>query len=185
MNDSEIIALFFERSEQAIAELDKSHGALVRRILSNILDDPQDTEECVNDTYMELWKTIPPGRPDDLGAFACGTARHIGISRYRANSAKKRNSYYDTALDELDGILRSPANVEAEFDAKELSSYINSFLGTLPYDDLYILVRRFWYSDTVSGIAASMSLSPHAVSVRLFRLRGKLKKYLKKEGLIS
>ncbi len=185
MKDSEIIALFFERSEQAIAELDKSHGALVRKILSNILDDPQDTEECVNDTYMELWKTIPPRRPDDLGAFACGTARFIGISRYRANSAKKRNGYYDTALDELEGILCSPANVEAEFDAKELSSYINSFLGMLPYDDRYIFVRRYWYSDPVSDIAADMGISPHAVSVRLFRLRGRLKKYLRKEGLIS
>lgn len=185
MKDSEIVALFYERSEQAIAELDKSYGALVRRILSNILGNPQDTEECANDTYMELWRTIPPRKPENLGAFACSTARNIGISRYRANSAMKRNSHYDTALDELEGILYSQENVEAEFDAQELALYVNSFLGSLTYDDRYIFVRRYWYSDTVSDIAASLGVSPHAVSVRLFRVRGKLKKYLRKEGLIS
>ena len=184
MLDSEIIALFFERSEQAIIELDKRFGSSVRAVLANILENPQDAEECVSDTYMKIWKSIPPKKPESLGAFVCGAARHIGIRRYRANSAEKRNSHYDTALDELEGMLTSPEDVEADVDAKELSSYINGFLGGLPYDDRYMFVRRYWYSDPVSAIADNMNLSPHYVSVRLFRLRSDLKKYLRKEGLI-
>lgn len=184
MNDSEIIALFFERSEQAIAELDRRYGSYVRSVLKNILNDPQDAEECVNDTYWTIWNVIPPNRPEYLGAFVCGVARNVGIARFRANIARKRNSSYNIALDELEAILHSPADVEAEIDARELSSYINQFLGTQSALDRFVFVRRYWYGDPVSDIAADAKISPHAVSVRLFRVRNRLKKYLRKEGLV-
>ena len=184
MDDRELIALFFERSERAVTELEKRYGASVKAIASNILKNSLDVEECVSDTYMEIWRTIPPKRPENLGAYVHTVARNTAMDRYDANTAMKRNSYYDTALDELEGVIASPDDIEAQYDARELSSYINSFLEKQPYSDRYIFVRRYWYADPVSEIAKNMKLSVNAVSLRILRLRKRLRKYLEEEGLL-
>lgn len=184
MEDSQIIRLFHARSEQAIAELNQKHGCAVRKMIGNILGNFQDVEECVNDTYLVIWNQIPPNAPKSLRAFACGIARNTALDRYRANTAQKRNSFYDAALDELEESIPALDNVESAYEAKELADYINGFLAILPYDDRFAFVRRYYYADSVTDIARQMQRSPRWVSVRLFRIRSKLQSYLRKEGCL-
>ena len=185
LNDHEIIALFFERSEQAITELIIKYGAAIRKVALNILKNGQDVEECLNDTYLQLWNRIPPARPERLGAYACRIARNLSLKLHYSNTAEKRNSYYDVALQELEESIPALSTVESEADAKELTGYLDLFLQGLSDKDRYLFMRRYWYGDGVSEIAEELHIAPHAASVRLFRLRQKLRNYLQKEGLIS
>ena len=105
LKDHEIIDLFFERSEQAIQELILKYGAAIKNVASNILKDAQDVEECSNDTYLQIWNRIPPTKPKYLGAYSCRIARNISLDRYYANTAQKRNNYYDVAMEELEGTV--------------------------------------------------------------------------------
>ena len=184
MTDTEIINLFFERSEQAITELARKHGNAVARVARNILGNEQDTEECVNDTYLGTWKAIPPNRPSPLRTFVCKIARNLAATKYHANTAKKRNSRYDAALDELEDCLAGGGSVEEAYDAKELSEAINAFLSSLSYTDRFLFVRRYWYSDSMQDIAAMTGSTANSVAVRLYRLREKLRHYLIREGLL-
>ena len=184
MKDHEIIALFFERSEQAIAELINKYGAAIKNVASNILKDAQDAEEAVSDTYLTVWNRIPPTKPKYLGTYSCRIARNLSLKRFYANTAEKRNSYYDVALDELEDTIPALSTVESVYDAKELTKYLNQFLKNLSREDRYLFMRRYWYADKISDIAENLYITPHKASVRLFRLRQKLQDYLKKEGMI-
>ena len=185
LEDQKIIALFFERSEQAITELILKYGAAVKKVASNILRDPQDMEECQNDTYLQVWNRIPPTKPQHLGAYVCRIARNVCLKRYHADTAQKRNSHYDVALEELEGTIPALSTVENDYDAKELTQYLNKFLSGLSADDRYLFMRRYWFGDGISEIARNLRISPHTASVRLFRLRQKLHTLLQKEGLIA
>ena len=185
MLDHEIIALFFERSEQAITELMRKYGAAIKNVASNILKDAQDAEEAVSDTYLTVWNRIPPAKPKYLGAYSCRIARNLSLKRFYANTAQKRNSYYDVALDELEETIPALSTVESTYDAKELTGYLNQFLKNLSKEDRYLFMRRYWYGDKISDIAENLNVTPHKASVRLFRLRQKLQELLKKEGMIA
>ena len=185
LKDHEIIALFFERSEQAITELICKYGAAMKKVSSNILHNRQDIEECMSDTYLHIWNRIPPAKPQNLGAYACKVVRNVCLTRYHANTAQKRNSHYDVALEELEGTIPALSTVETEYDAKELTGYLNLFLEGLSREDRYLFLRRYWYGDGISEIAQNLHMTPHSASVRLFRLRQRLQKYLQKEGLIA
>ena len=141
-----------------------------------------DAEECVNDTYLAAWNTIPPQKPDPLRTYIFRIVRNIAIAKYHSNTSIKRNSYYDVALEELENCLITSATVEQEISAKELSRQIDSFLDTLDKASRVMFVRRYWYSDSISDLAEYFQVSNNNVSVRLSRTRDKLKKYLKKEG---
>lgn len=184
MTDTEIINLFFERSEQAITELARKHGSAVARVARNILGNEQDTEECVNDTYLGTWNAIPPTKPSPLRTFVCKIARNLATMKYHSNTAEKRNSQYDLALDELEEYLADNSSVEEAYDAKELAEAINGFMATLSYTDRFIFTRRYWYSDPVKDIAKMADSTTNSVTVRLFRIREKLRLYLEKEGLL-
>lgn len=184
MTDTEIINLFFERSEQAITELGKKHGNAVARVARNILGNSQDTEECVNDTYLGTWNTIPPHKPSPLRTFVCKIARNLATKKYHSNTADKRNSQYDLALDELEDYLSDSDSVEKAYEAQELKEAINGFIATLSYSDRFIFMRRYWYSDPVQDIAKMADSTTNSVTVRLFRIREKLRLYLVKEGLL-
>ena len=177
MTDEEIIRLFFERSEQAIAELAKAHGSAAARVARNILGSERDAEECLNDTYLAVWNAIPPQKPDPLRTFVCKIARNLAAAKYHANTAKKRNSRYDAALDELEGCLAAAGSGEEAYDAK-------AFLSSLSYTDRFLFVRRYWYSDSMQDIAAMIGSTANSVAVRLYRLREKLRHHLSKEGLL-
>ena len=184
MTDEEIIALFLERSELAISELAEEHGAAVRRVAMNILEDPADAEECVNDTWLGAWNSIPPQHPSPLRTYVCKIARNLAVKRFHANQAQKRNSRYDLALDELAECVPDRFCVEDIAAAKELSESINAFLDTLPYEDKFLFMRRYWYADSIKDIAGAMHSRENRISVRLFRLREKLRTHLKKEGFL-
>ncbi len=185
MKDHEIIALFYERSERAIAELINKYGVAIKNVASNILKDAQDAEEAVSDTYLTVWNRIPPANPTYLGSYSCRIARNLSLKRLYANTAEKRNSYYDVALDELEETIPALSTVESVYDAKELTQYLNQFLKGLSKEDRYLFLRRYWFGDKINDIAMNLNMTSHKVSVRLFRLRQKLHNYLKKEGMIA
>ena len=184
MEDSKIISLFFERSEQAIEALDRKYGSAIRKTAANFLKDRLDVEECVNDTYLRAWSTIPPQAPNPLASYVCRIARNMAVNRYHSNKAEKRNGEYDLVLDEIEECIPSGMSVEAELDAKELGAAINRFLQGLSSEDRFLFVRRYWYADSVRELAAMTHGSPNRISVRLFRLREKLRNNLMKEGLL-
>ena len=183
MDDSKIIELFYERSEQAIVELSKKYGATCHKIAVNILKNDLDAQECVNDTYLGAWNTIPPQKPNPLSAYICRIVRNIAIKRYHQNTAMKRNSYYDVALDELENCLPSKDTVEEEVSADELAKMIDEFLDGLDKTNRVMFVRRYWFSDSVSEIAALFKMNSHTVTVRLSRTREKLRRYLMERGV--
>ncbi len=184
MTDAEIIDLFFERSEQAIPALAEKHGKSVERVAWNILGNHEDAEECVNDTWLGAWNSIPPHAPSPLRTYVCRIARNLAMKSFHSRSALKRNSYYDAALDELEDCIPDRTDVEGDYLAKELSEAIDRFLDSLSYDDRFLFMRRYWYADSLSDISQMNGMSYNRVSVRLFRLREKLKSYLIKEGLL-
>lgn len=183
MEDEKIIQLFWERSETAIAQLAEKYGAVCGRIARNILNSASDAEECVNDTYLAAWNTIPPQHPNPLKTYVCRLVRNIAIAKYHSNTALKRNSYYDVALDELEDCLASGDAVEEAVSAKELTELINLFLEQLDAESRVMFVRRYWYGDDVSDIAVRCGVSANTAAVRLSRVREKLKKFLRENGV--
>ena len=184
LKDHEIVGLFFSRSEQAITELNLKYGKTIKNVAWNILNNPQDVEECTNDTYLHVWNRIPPTKPDSLGAYVCRIARNVSLKRYQSNTAVKRNSYYDVALQELEDTIPALSTVESDLEAKELTRYLNRYLDKLAPDDRYMFLRRYWFGDSIGEIAQQLSSSPGSVSVRLFRMRQNLQQHLQKEGMI-
>lgn len=185
MEDAEIIRLLFARSEQALAELAQKYGALCGALARNILGSDQDAEECVNDAWLAAWNAIPPEQPNPLQAYLCRLTRNIAITRYHAGRAAKRDSRYDVALDELEGCLAGRRTVEGELEAKELAQAVGRFLDGLEEEQRKLFVRRYWYADSVAELGRATGAGSAAVSARLFRLRRKLKRYLKQEGIIE
>ena len=182
MNDSEIIDLFYMRSERAIMELAAKYGNVCSKVAKNILNNIRDAEECVNDAYLGAWNTIPPQNPNPLRTYICRIVRNLSIKKYHANTSVKRNSFYDAALDELEECVPSSENVEAEISAKELTRQIDYFLNTLDAESRILFVRRYWYAYSIWELAEQFGLKSNTVSVRLSRIRDKLRDYLKGEG---
>jgi len=183
LEDSKIIELFFERSEQAITELSKKYGSICRKVADNVLHNRLDAEECVNDAYLGVWNTIPPQRPDPLLSYVCRIVRNLAIKKYHENTAQKRNSFYDIALDEFEDCIPASLSVEDEIEAKEVSTLINSFLETLDKQSRVMFVRRYWHADSIEDLANLFHTSKHYISVRLSRIRKNLKQYLEKRGI--
>ena len=184
MEDQAITKLFLERSEQALVELISKYGKAVLKITRNILADPLDAEECANDTYLGVWNSIPPNIPRSLGAYCCGIARNKALTRYQANTAQKRGSHFDAALEELEETIPALTTVESELEARELADCISSFLRELGENDRYAFLRRYYYGDSITDLASQLEKTPHRISVRLFRIRENLKNYLRKEGML-
>ena len=185
MEDTQIIDLFFARSEQAICELDSKYGKVCHSLSWNILHDSLDVEECVNDAYLGTWNAIPPKRPNPLLAFVCKIVRNLSIARYRANTAMKRNSTFTLALEEIEECLASPVTVEDEIAHKELVAAIEGFLDSLSAENRVIFLRRYWFADSYHEIARKVGLTEKNVSMRLSRLRRQLKTHMEQQGVLS
>jgi len=180
MDDRQIIVLFYERSEQAIAELSKKYGDLCFKIAINILNDAQDAEECVNDAYLGTWNSIPPQNPDPLRAYLCRIVRNLALKKLRTNTALKRGSRLEVSLSELENCI--PDNsFDEQLSAKELTAQLNAFLSTLHRDDRVMFLKRYWFAEPLSEIAKTFGITEHNASVRLGRIRKKLHQYLNKE----
>ena len=178
MEDKQIISLFFARDEKAIEELSKKYGRLVHQLANNILHNASDTEECVNDTYLGVWNSIPPNRPESLISYVCRIAKNLSIKRYHYNNAEKRNSNYDVALEELEGVLVSTKDVESEVEASQLTADLEHFLDSLKQQDRVVFLQRYYFSASYEDIAKQTGLSEKNVSVKLTRIRKNLRKYL-------
>ncbi|MBO4971611.1 MAG: sigma-70 family RNA polymerase sigma factor [Clostridia bacterium] len=183
MDDRTIINLFFDRSEDAIKELDIKYGKCCHELSYSIVGNRQDAEECVNDSYLGVWNAIPPKRPNPLLAFVCKIVRNISINRFNANKAKKRNTEYDISLEELGDIIEDPNTLESEYAEKEILGYIEEFLDMQTQENRVIFIRRYWFSDSLADIGKYTSMSKKAVAARLKRMREKLKVYLEERGI--
>lgn len=183
MLDNEIINLYFARNEDAITETDMKYGKYLNRIAFNVLGSPEDSEECVNDTYHSAWNIIPPQIPLSLMAFLGKITRNLSISRYRANHALKRYNGMEIMLSELEECVPDSFSVEGEIEAKEVSGAISAWLRTLGEDDRRMFVRRYWYGIGASELAGEEHITVNRVNVRLCRLRKGLKAYLVKEDI--
>ena len=182
MDDRQIIDLFYERSEQAITELSKKYGDLCFKIAINILNDAQDAEECVNDAYLGAWNSIPPQNPAPLRSYLCRIVRNLALKKCRANTALKRGGQLEISLSELENCI--PDNsFDEHLSAKELTEQLNAFLSTLHRDDRAMFLKRYWFAESLSEIAATFGITEHNASVRLGRIRKKLHQYLKEVSL--
>ena len=181
MQDSEIIALYWQRDEAAIAETSRKYGAYCFRIAGNILTAK---EECVNDAYHRAWNAIPPERPEHLGAWLGRVVRNVALGRWQHAHARKRNRGMTTLLSELEDCIPSPQNVETALDERELGERISIWLRSLPQEDRILFVRRYWYGVPLNALAKEQHSPPARLAQRMYRLRGALKAELEREGIV-
>ena len=184
MDDASIIALFFKRSEQAIRELDMKYGKLCYSLSHNIVNSRQDAEECVNDAYLGAWNAIPPAAPAPLLPYLGKIVRNLSLKTYWRKEAAKRNSVCTVALQEIEACIPDPNTVEGEIEARELAHMIERFLDTLTAKERIIFMRRYGYMEPYSDIARGMGISEKNISVRLTRIRRKLKAYLMEQEVL-
>lgn len=182
MEDDKIIALYFDRDEQAIRETDIKYGRLCHKVAQNILNDPEDSEECVNDTYLSLWNTIPPTRPTRFMAFLCKIVRNLSLKRLDYNLARKRNAGVLVSLSELEAVLPDDRFAPGLEDA-EIGRLISDFLRTEKQEARAVFIRRYYFFDSVSEIAKRYSFTESRVKTMLLRTRNRLRIYLQKEGV--
>ncbi len=183
MEDSAIIALYFDRNEDAIRETDKKYGAFCRKVAFNILSVNEDTEECVSDTYMKVWNLIPPERPTKFMAWLGKIVRNTALGMYTKLHAKKRFNGMELMLDELSDCIPSDVSLEKELEDKEITEAINTWLKSISTEERYLFIRRYWYGDAVNELAKQQKVSPHTITQRLYRIRERLKVYFEKEGI--
>ena len=183
-DDSYIVELFWTRSEQAISETQTKYGKYCFSIAKSILGNDEDAKECVNDTYLGAWNSIPPHKPSCLSTFLGKLTRRIAADRVRARNADKRGGGELTlVLDELEECLPSTDSVEGQLLSDLLSRVINDFLGTLTREERQVFLGRYWYARSLREISGQMGFSESKVKSMLFRLRNRLKKTLEKEEL--
>lgn len=183
MDDNTIIQHYWDRDERALTETAEKYGTYCCSIAENILSDREDAKECVNDTYLRAWNTIPPQRPKVLPAFIGRIVRNIAFDLYRKMNASKRGGgQVPLVLDELEECIPDRMQ-QVECDEDVLSEAVNDFVAALSAKNRKIFVLRYWYSEAVSDIAKSMNISENSVSVTLNRLRRKLQNYLAERGL--
>ncbi len=183
MEDSAIIALYFDRNEDAIRETDKKYGAFCRKVAFNILSVNEDTEECISDTYMKVWNLIPPERPIKFMAWLGKIVRNTALGMYTKLHAKKRFNGMELMLDELSDCIPSDVSLEKELEDKEITEAINTWLKSISTEERYLFIRRYWYGDAVNELAKQQKVSPHTITQRLYRIRERLKVYFEKEGI--
>lgn len=183
MDDAKIVQLYWDRDEQAIPATAAKYGSYCTSIAKSILGSAEDAEECVNDTYWNAWNAMPPNRPSVLSAFLGKIVRNVSLNRYRHNTADKRGGgELPVVLDELAELVSGRDDVEQALDRRELVKAIDDFLDSLPKRKKTIFVRRYWYFDSISAIAARFGMTENNVSVTLNRLRTRLHDYLLERG---
>ena len=181
MEDTKIIDLFWERDESAIRETEITYGRYCRTIAFNILGDEEDVQECLNDTWLGAWNSIPPARPACLSAFLAKITRNLAISKYRAKYAKKRTGdRLSESLDELGECIP----VSQAIDRRILAEAINGYLDTCSEKQRKIFVRRFFYFDSIAEISQMYGIGQSDVKVTLMRMRRSLQKILEEEELM-
>lgn len=189
MEDQQIIELYFKRDEQAIAESQAKYGDYCTRIALNILDNLQDAEECVSDTYLRAWEAIPPTKPAKLGAYLGKITRNLSLDYFKARkSAKRGNSLFQVSLDEINecvpaGSTGYGSGFDDETEARRVGECINRFLRKQSHEVRDVFICRYFYSDSIGEITRRFGLSESKVTSMLLRTRIKLRRFLESEGI--
>ena len=178
MDDKDIVALYFDRNETAITQTQLQYGAYCHSIAEGILGNPHDAEECVNDTWLAAWKSMPPKKPNILRTYLGKLTRNIAINRLRASKRQKRNPEFLLSLDELAACIPAPE----EQETGHLTALLDEFLMYTEPLDRKLFVGRYWYGRAVKTLAEGYGMTPNAVSIRLSRTRDKLKSFLEERG---
>ena len=182
MDEESIIELYFARDEKAIRETQAQYGKVMYGVAINILNVHEDSEECVNDAYVGLWNTIPPTRPNSLLAFACKITRNLSLKRLAYITAEKRSRDLTMSFEELEEILPDE-RIVPDMNEESVGRLISDFLRTQKADARYVFVRKYFYFDPVSEIAKKCGFTEGKVKSILFQMRGRLREYLRKEGI--
>ncbi len=183
MEDFEIVEMYWSRDESAIAQTDRKYGKYCRKIAYSILFDHEDTEECVNDTYLQTWNSLPPHRPEKLSTYLGKICRNISINLFEKLTAEKRGGLETEAcLDEMADIVGRESGAEEQLDVSLLTDSINAFLRTCDPQVRKVFVQRYWYMLNVKEIAKENRISESNAKMTLLRTREKLKDYLQEEG---
>ena len=177
LTDAEIISLYWARDEQAVTETARRYGSYIHAISVQILESEPDAEECVNDTYLRAWNSIPPAKPKKLQAFLAAITRRLSLDRYREQRAAKRNRELEISFEELSDMIEAPDD-----RADELPELFNDFLRTLDRPERRLFLRRYWLSVPTAKLAEEEGSSKNAITVRLYKTRNKLKAYLQERG---
>lgn len=185
MEDEAIVDLYWKRDESAIEKTKEKYGRYLMKVAYNVLGNTEDCEECVNDTYLRAWNSIPPKRPKPLSVYIGKIARQAAIDCYRKRtSAKRGGTEFEASLDELEECLTAGSTPEQEIDTQFLGMVISRYLKTVPKENRILFVRRYYYCDSIKMIAQRSGYSKSKVKSILFRIRAGLKEYLEKEGFV-
>ena len=185
MDDKRIIELYHERSESAISETADKYGKYCYYIAYQILYNEEDSEECVNDTYLRTWEAIPPQYPKHLSAFLGKITRSLALNRYKYYKREKRGfGQASLVLEELQECVPVSNHTEQAVEEKILIDILNRFLSDLPKEKRILFLRRYWYMSSIQEIAHDFGFSESKVKMTLLRIRNKLKQVLEKEGIV-
>lgn len=182
MTDAQIIALYWDRNEDAIRQTDLTYGKKLHYLADRIVQNFEDAQECVSDTYLKTWDTIPPQRPNYFFAYLAKICRNFALGVLDWKSAAKRKGEVVSLTAEMETCIPDPAH-ERRLEGEELGEILNRFLESLSYDNRVIFLRRYWYLDTVAEIAHRYGMSESKVKTQLHRTRTKLHSFLEKEGI--
>ena len=182
MEDEKIVELLYVHENNSLEEVANKYGTMLYNLSKGILKDEQDAEECVNDTYMKIWDTIPPYKPTFLKSFICKIVRQISIDKYRGNKAKKRDGSFDVPLLDLDYEIIDNHSVENELESTALNDCINEYIKDLNVENQALFIRRYFLSESVKELSKRFEINENLITVKLFRIRKDLIKYLKREG---
>lgn len=182
MEETQIIDLFFARDEQAIKETQAQYGRQMYATAFRILNNHEDSEECVNDAFAGLWNAIPPARPGSLLAFACKITRNLSLKRFQYLTRKKRLATVTTSFDELEAVLPDERFMPGATD-EDVGKLISQFLRNQKEEVRYVFIRKYFFFDPIKEIAMNCSITESKVKNLLFHARKELKEYLRKEGV--
>lgn len=183
MEDGQIIELYWNRDQRAIGETDGKYGKLLHGIAWNVLRSREDSEECVNDTYLRAWEAIPPTRPGAFRVWLGQITRNLSLDRWKSRRAEKRGGGAEVLLGELEDCLPAPAGRERAVEDEELAELLNVFLRRLSREGRAMFLRRYWYGESVAEVAEALGCGEGKVKSSLFRSRKALREYLEKEGV--
>ena len=182
IDDLQIIELYFARNEHAIEETANKYGNLCFRVAKNLLFNNEDSEECVNDTYLTLWNKIPPIRPTNFTAFICRITRNLSLKKLELSNAMKRSADAIISLSEIEATLPD-YNIASGIEDEEIGKLISAFLWSEKELNRNVFLRKYWFFDSISDIAERYSLGENNVKSMLFRTRNRLREFLRKEGI--
>ena len=186
MQDEALVELLFAREERVLPEVQGKYGAYCLSIARGILCDEGESEECLNDTLLQLWRSVPPQRPRSLRAYIGRLTRNLAISRWRKNNALRRGgSQLPLALEELGECVDGGQTPDQALEKKTVVALLNRFVRSLPETERYIFLRRYWYLDSNQAIAGQLRTTPGRIASQLLRTRRKLRRALREEGILE